>query len=364
MLSYFVMHDLVNNLDQKYKEQFNSFDRIFYCANYIKLMDYYSILSLKDDEYDLRSKFENPKKQAKLIEFYVNRIKERDYDPHVILLAYGAIVNKSIKDVCKPYFDSLCGLGTDNRTKKKKQRLERIISYKLRDIFTEKNKQYKKINTSYFATNEELETITTALSDVFQFSKTEKILVKCQENLKFYYNQNINFLIFKRIYYKFLDRYSKTKVAIKPSLKTGLYKKKFDYLNTNKRNWLNPYTNEYENSSFHDIYQDILKDVRMRTEKLNQMIFYSKKITNVISDKEFIVENDTFVNPIFKRKTIFKTKYNKVKEEKEQNKRQRKKDKKYAKYCKKRDKKLNKHQKEIERYQRKINKHNAAIEKK
>lgn len=356
MLSYFFMHDLVNNLDQKYKEQFKSFDRIFYCANYIKLMDYYNLLSFKADEYNLREKFENSNKQEKLMEFFITKAKEDNYNPDIILLAYGAIVNKSIQDGCKPYFDSLCGLGNDLKTQKKKQKLERIISYRLRNIFTEKNKQYKKVTASYTATPFELNIITTALADVFQFSKTEKIIIKCQNNLKWYYNQNINFLIFKRIQYRIIDKYSKSRIAVRPCLKTKLYKKKYDYLNTNNRNWLNPYTNEFESTSFHEIYQNILRDIQTRVEIFNQMLFYQGKKKTIVSNIDFVVENDNFVNPIFKRSTIFKTKYNKVREEKQQAKRQGKKDKKYKKYCAKRDKQLAREQKEIEKYQRKLEK--------
>ncbi|MFI3252449.1 MAG: hypothetical protein R3Y60_04840 [bacterium] len=309
MLHYYIMHDLVNNLDQKYKEQFTSFDRLFFSANYIKMMDFYNILSLKENPYNLREKFETESKQRELIDFFIKRAKEMNYDQSVILLAYGIIVNKAINEITKPYYDSLCGVGTDPRTMKKKQKLERIICYHLRDVFTVKNKEYKKIFETYTATESELDTITAAFTKVFQFSNTKTLLLKCQENLKFYYNQNVNFLYFKIRYYNFLDKRSKSKVGLRGCLRTKLFKKKYDYLNINNRKWLNPYTNLNESLSFFEIYQKIVDEVNLKADQLNELIFYTDKKHKKLMDpvKQEIV-NKKLVNPIFKRRTIFKRK--------------------------------------------------------
>lgn len=307
MLNYYVMHDIVNNLDQKYKEQFTSFERIFYSSNYIKMMDFYNIFSIKGNNYELRDRFEDRSKQKELINYFITTIKEKNYDQEIILLAYGLVINKSIKHVCKPYFDSLCGTSDDLLTNKKKQKLERIISYHLRDVFDVKNKEYKKVPQTYKATENELETITNAFSNIFKLSNTKSIILKSQDNLQSYYNQNINFLYFKIRYYTFLDKCSKSRAAVRPCLRTNLFKQNIDYLNINKRGWLNPYTNKFEYTSFFEIYDEIIKDASIRINKLNEVIFYSdKKHNNIISETNFEILNDNLVNPIFKKNTSFK----------------------------------------------------------
>lgn len=306
MLSYYIMHDVVNSLDDKFKEQFNSFDRIFFSSNYIKMLDYYNILSFKGNPFNLRSKIEN-EKQREVLKFLIKEIKENNYDQSLILLAYGFVINNSINDICKPYFSSLCGIKTNLHTIKNKQKLQRIISYHLRDLFPDKNKDYKKTPSTYKATKLELDTIIKLYTNIYSFSNTKKIINKCEDNLYFYYNQNINFLFFKKCYYSFLDKHSNSKVAIRPSLRTGLFKSNIDYLNIQNKEWLNPYTNEINTSSFLDIYKQILADVNPRINKLNNMIFYNERGSiNVIKRKEFIVANHKLTNPIFHKLTKFK----------------------------------------------------------
>lgn len=316
MLNYYVMHDIVTNLDKDFKQQFKTFDRIFFCSNYIKMMDFHRILSLKGNPYNLKDMFEQPDKKEAMLKFFITKTKELKQDPSVTLLTYGLIIHKSINEICKPYFDSLCGVSNDTKTLKKKQKLARIISYKLREQFELKNRDYKKVTPTYLATDVEMDAITSAIGSVTGFSNSKVILVKCQENLKFFYNQNINFLFFKIKYYNFLDKHSKSKVGLRGCLRTQLFKKKYDYLNINKREWLNPYTNEYETLSFNDIYKQIIDDVTKRIEKTNQLIFYTdikdkdftKKCNDIMKSDVFEIQNKKLVNPIFKRRTIFKTK--------------------------------------------------------
>lgn len=305
MLSYYVMHDVVNNLEEKFKEQFTSFDRIFFAANFVKSLDYYNIKSFKGNPYDLRSKIQNSN-QKELFTLLCSIIKENKFDQNLILMAYGILINNVINDVCKPYFSSLCGVGSELSTYKNKLKLERIISYHLRDLFPNKNKDYQKVDSTYKATELELNTLTELFAKVYHLSNTKKIIERSQQNLKFYYNQNINFLCFKRWYYSFYDKYSKTNICLRGSLKTKLYKNDVDYLNIENKDWLNPYTNKTEHSSFLDIYQQILVECNKKIEKLNYWIFYNDKSNSMIKRKQFLVENPELINPIFSRNTVFK----------------------------------------------------------
>lgn len=305
MLSYYVLHDVVSNLDERYQDQLNSYDRIFYCANYIKMLGFYNIFSLKQSPYNLREKVEN-QKQKELINFFIKTIKEENYHESIILMAYGLIVNKAINDISKPYFSSLVGAKSDIRTHKRKQKLQRIISYHLRDIFTEQNKDFKKIPSTFNATAMELQTITKLFSDVYKFSNTKNIILKCQDNLERYYNQNINFLLFKKIRYNFLDKHSKSRTAVRPCLKTGLMKKRVDYLNMKKRPWMNPYTDRYDNSSFMDIYDKIVEEASTRIKHFNSLVFYSERTGKILKKYDYVVLNTKFENPIFSKLTKFK----------------------------------------------------------
>lgn len=305
MLSYYVMHDVVNNLEEKFKEQFTSYDRMFFGANFIKMLDFYKLLSFFENPYELKSKIEN-EKQKDLLYLLVEHIKTNSYDQGLIFMAYGILINKTINEVCKPYFSSLCGIGSDLSIQKKKMKFQRIVSYHLRGLFTLKQQDYKQTPSTYKATEVEINAITDIFAKVYNLSNTKKIVETCCDNLEFYYNQNINFLCFKRWFYSFHDKFSKSKVSLRSSLRTKLYKKDVDYLNLENRAWLNPYTDKLDCSSFLDIYQDILSECNKKISKLNYWIFYNDKTSSIFRTKEFIVENSTLENPIFSKNTKFK----------------------------------------------------------
>ncbi len=305
MLSYYVMYDIVNNFEEKYKEQFNSFDHMFYGANFSKMLDFYNLLSIKENPYNLRTKFEF-EKQKKSFTLLIKEIRENNYDQNLIFIAYGIIINSVIYNVTKPYFSSLCGVGSDLYLIKSKQKLERIISYELRELFQVKYDSFDKSPDKFKSNEVELNSLCKIFATVHNLSNTKKIILSAEESLKLYYNQNINYLFAKRWYYSLYDKYSKCRVAVRPSLRTKLYDESIDYLNNENKPWLNPYTNKYEGSSFIELYSNIIEEATKKINKVNEMIFYGDKVTDVYSRKEFIVANSELVNPIFSKETIFK----------------------------------------------------------
>ncbi len=305
MLSYYLMYDLIESLEQKYKDFIKSYDRLFFSANYINMLDYYNIFSPKENLYNLKESFEN-NKQQELLKLMIRNVKENKFEDKYILLLYGLIINKCINDNTKAYYNSLCSCDNSLKTKKKKQKLKRFIDLRLQVEFKDKNTYYNKELCTLSATDSDIDYIASLFTNVYKFSTTKKIIQSCNKNHVAFLTQNTNFLFFKKIYYNFLDSISKNKIALRPSLRSGIYHKKVDYLNVEKNTWLNPYTFSEENTSFLEIYDTILKDIIFRVDKLNEYIFYDKESKSILRSKEQVIVNNNFVNPIFSKLTKFK----------------------------------------------------------
>lgn len=306
MFSYYVLNDVILNLEEKYRQQLTSVNRIFFSANVTRILEYYNITSFKKNRYDLAHLLKNTL-QDDVYLYLVDAIKSNDYDNELILLIYGFLIHKSIEEVLKPYFDSLCGVSEHHSTMRKKHKLERIISYHLRDLFDDLTLEKRK--DIFYADDLELNTITDMFSKIYKLSNTKGIYTKAQDDFYNFHHQNINFLFFKRCKYKMIDSFCKSNVSMRSSLRTKLYKKKIDYLNLNKRAWLNPYTNVTETTSFLELYDELIINASNRINAINEVIFYNKPLTkDIIEIKKRDVLNWDIVNPIFKKRTLFKFK--------------------------------------------------------
>ncbi len=306
MLSYYVLNDVILKLEDKYKEQFPSINRIFFSANLLRVFDYYNIQSFKKNNYNLSYLLKH-ESQKELFSFLIDTIKENDYNPEIILLLYGLIIEKSIKDITKPYFDSLCGVSQKHSVMRRKHKLERIISYKLRDEHF--NVQLVKTKSLFYASTLETETISEIFNQIYKLSNTKKIFSKAQDDFYFYHNQNINFLFFKKIKYSLIDNYCTYNYSMRTCLRSNLINKKIDYLNISNNQWLNPYSNSIETTSFLELYDKIIKNALERIADVNDVIFYNKSLKkSIYSTKEFKIKNKDLENPIFNKLTKFKFK--------------------------------------------------------
>ncbi len=266
MLHYYFSKDLFSTLDEKYKKQIHLTDaKIFLYANIYDLGNYYKYNNLfKKDDFNISYKMHN-KKTKEFLENIIKYTKENGFDKDNVSLIYGLVSHYTLDKYLNPFIYSRSGVDTLSQPNKK---------------YKNKYKKYCEMLDYFFIKKYEDETTFLQLNLNKKFKGAFLLNFNDYNALDYAMNRTYgfsqSFQYFKLSNKKFKSKFNYSKLK---SIINKFSKIKTDYLNTEKKEYREPYDGKRVNYTIFELYNLALKEATTLIKAVNDYLYFDKKIS-------------------------------------------------------------------------------------